>query len=169
MKLQREKICSEEEFLQLVEARQASFYRVAYRYVRNEEDAKDVVQEAVCKAYVAREQLQDPEKFYTWFYRILTNTAVSFLRKHEHTVAWDDEALTLPDWDAEERWGDALWVRDALAELEEKARTVIRLKIYENMTFAEIARTLSRPENSVKACYYRGLNSLKERMQVYGS
>ena len=67
----------------------------------------------------------------------------------------------------EEQWGDALWVRDSLAGLEEKSRTVIVLKVYENMTFGEIAQILQKPENSVKSLYYRGLKSLRERMLVY--
>ena len=49
---------SDEEFLALIEARKDSFYRVAYGYVRNSEDAKDLVQEAVCKAYVGKKHLK---------------------------------------------------------------------------------------------------------------
>ena len=45
---------------------------------------------------------------------------------------------------------------------------VIILKIYENMTFAEIAQILKKPENSVKSLYYRGLRTMRERMRVYG-
>ena len=68
----------------------------------------------------------------------------------------------------EERWGDAIWVQDSLARLEARSRTVIILKVYENMTFAEIAQILKKSENSVKSLYYRGLKSLKERMRVHG-
>ena len=158
---------SDEEFLQLIEARSNSFYRVAYGYVRNPEDAKDIVQEAVCKAYVGKKHLKEREKFYPWFYRILTHTAVSFLRKHARAVAWEKELLEAPQ-PQEEQWGDVLWVKDSLARIEEKSRTVIVLKIYENMTFAEIAQILRKPENSVKSLYYRGLKALRERMLVNG-
>ena len=155
------------EFLELIERKSDSFYRVAYGYVRNPEDAKDIVQEAVCKAYIGKKHLRDREKFYPWFYRILTHTAVSFLRKHTRAVAWEEELLEAPETQ-EERWGDTLWVQDSLARLEHKSRTVIVLKVYENMTFAEIAQILRKPENSVKSLYYRGLKSLKERMLVNG-
>ena len=169
MQLQRHpKPLSDAEFLALVEDKSDSFYRVAYGYVHNPEDAKDIVQEAVCKAYVGKGHLKEREKFYPWFYRILTNTAISFLRKHTRTVPWDEEILNIPADPEEECWGDSLWVKECLARLEDKSRTVIVLKIYENMTFAEIAQVLRKPENTVKTLYYRGLRSLKERMQVNG-
>ena len=168
MQLQREHTqLSDGEFLALIEEKGGSFYRVAYGYVRNAEDAKDIVQEAVCKAYVAKAHLKDRDKFYPWFYRILTHTAASFLRKHARAVAWDEELLDTPVME-EERWGDAIWVKESLAQVDGKSRTVIILKVYENMTFAEIAQILRKSENSVKSLYYRGLRSLKERMLVYG-
>jgi len=72
---------SDSEFVERIEQKKASFYRVAFGYTRNEDDALEVVQEAVCKAYTAKWRLRDPERFYPWFYRILTNTApLSFLR-----------------------------------------------------------------------------------------
>ena len=165
--LKQNQILSDAEFLTLIEHKSTSFYRVAYGYVRNPEDAKDIVQEAVCKAYVGKARLKEPDKFYPWFYRILTNTATSFLRKHARTVAWEDGILEAASME-EERWGDTLWVKESLARIDAKSRTVIILKIYENMTFTEIAQVLRKPENSVKSLYYRGLKSLKERMQVNG-
>lgn len=158
---------SDEEFLKLLEEKSSSFYRVAYGYAHNAEDAKDIVQEAVCKAYVAKGHLKDREKFYPWFYRILTHAAINFLRKHARAVAWDEELMDIPVMD-EERWGDAIWVKESLAQVDNKNRTVIILKVYENLTFAEIGQILRKSENSVKSLYYRGIRSLKERMLVYG-
>lgn len=158
---------SDAEFLELIEEKSDAFYRVAYGYTHNPEDAKDIVQEAVCKAYIGKDHLKERDKFYPWFYQILTRTATSFLRKHARSVAWSDEILdALPP--ENEPWGDILWVQESLARIDAKSRTVIVLKIYENMTFAEIAQILKKPENSVKSLYYRGLKLLKERMQIHG-
>ena len=81
MQLRADRELTDEEFLGLIEAKSDSFYRVAYGYVHNAEDAKDIVQDAVCKAYVGKASLKDREKFYPWFYRILAHTASSFLRR----------------------------------------------------------------------------------------
>lgn len=167
MQLQKETTTlSDEDFLRLIEEKGDSFYRVAYGYVRNAEDAKDIVQEAVCKAYVAKGKLKEREKFYPWFYRILTHTAATFLRRHARSVSWEEDLLKTPVIE-EEQWGDAIWVQDSLVRLEARSRTVIILKVYENMTFAEIAQILKKSENSVKSLYYRGLKSLKERMRIH--
>lgn len=86
---------SDSEFVERIEQKKASFYRVAFGYTRNEDDALEVVQEAVCKAYTAKWRLRDPERFYPWFYRILTNTALSFLRRRP------------PQGAVQEAWGRA--------------------------------------------------------------
>ena len=85
------------DFLALIQARERSIYRVAYGYVQNPEDAKDIVQEAVCKAYVGKKRLKDPGKFYPWFFRILANTAVSFLHQSSRTASIGLEELDLSD------------------------------------------------------------------------
>ena len=152
------------DFLALIQARERSIYRVAYGYVQNPEDTKDIVQEAVCKAYVGKKRLKDPGKFYPWFFRILANTAVSFLHQSSRTASIGLEELDLSRLD-EEHWNDALSVKESLKQLNGQARTVIVLKFYEDMTFSEIAQILKKPEATVKSMYYRGLKFLKERMQ----
>ena len=165
MQLQRTKNeMTDSAFLELIQAKETSIYRVAYGYVQNHEDAKDIVQEMVCKAYVGKKRLRDPDKFYPWFYRILANTAISFLRHSSRTISADPEEMELPSLDDEERWNNSLLVREALNGLNGKTRTVIILKVYENMTFSEISEITRRPLPAVKSMYYRGLKFLKERM-----
>ena len=155
---------SQSEFVERIEQKKASFYRVAFGYTRNEDDALEVVQEAVCKAYTAKWRLRDPERFYPWFYRILTNTApLSFLRRRPPQGAVQEAWDALPAEDGEERWADSLWLREELGRLDDRSRTVILLKFYEDMTFREIAQVLRKPESTVKSDYYRGMNQLKER------
>lgn len=137
---------SDSEFVERIEQKKASFYRVAFGYTRNEDDALEVVQEAVCKAYTAKWRLRDPERFYPWFYRILTNTALSFLRRRPPQGAVQEAWDALPAEDGEERWADSLWLREELGRLDDRSRTVILLKFYEDMTFREIAQVLRKPE-----------------------
>lgn len=167
MQLQiRKKELTDSDFLELVQAKEKSIYRVAYGYVQNSEDAKDIVQEAVCKAYVGKKRLKDPENFYPWFFRILANTAISFLHHSSRTLSFDLDGVDLFSLD-EELWNDTMTVKESLKQLSDPARTVIILKFYEDMTFSEIARILKKPEATVKTMYYRGLKFLKERMQFH--
>ena len=53
--------------------------------------------------------------------------------------------------------------QEELGRLDDRSRTVILLKFYEDMTFREIAQVLRKPESTVKSDYYRGMNQLKER------
>lgn len=57
-------------------AEQARFYRLAYSYLRQREDALDAVQSAVCRALERQDSLRDPELIRPWFYRILINTCI---------------------------------------------------------------------------------------------
>jgi len=65
-------------------------YRLAFSYVKNKEDALDVIQESICKAFVAAETLKYPNSIKTWYYRILVNTSLDLLRqrKKERNFNW---------------------------------------------------------------------------------
>ena len=59
---------------------QTRFYRLAYSYLHNREDALDAVQAAVCKALEKQDGLKDADAMRTWFYRILVNVCTDRLR-----------------------------------------------------------------------------------------
>ena len=61
----------------------AAFYRLAYSYVKNREAALDVVQEAVVKALQHISSLRNTDYMKTWFYRILVNECLMYLRKRK--------------------------------------------------------------------------------------
>ena len=68
-------------------------YRTAFAYVKNEEQALDVVQETVYKAYVSIEKLKNPEYFNTWITRILINNALTVIKKNSKVVYLDNNEL----------------------------------------------------------------------------
>ena len=59
---------------------QARFYRLAYSYLHDREEALDAVQTAVCKALEKQDSLRDAGAMRTWFYRILVNVCTDALR-----------------------------------------------------------------------------------------
>ena len=72
-----------EAFAQLVERYQRRAIQVAFGYVRNEEDARDLVQDAFVKAYRSLERFELGSSFYAWFHRIVVNVCIDHHRKQK--------------------------------------------------------------------------------------
>ena len=72
---------------------QARFYRLAYSYLKNREEALDAVQIAVCRALEKQDSLQEPDAVRTWFYRILVNVCTDMLRQRKRVTFVPPEAL----------------------------------------------------------------------------
>ena len=81
----------EEELVELIHTYKEKFYRIAYSYVKNEQDALDVIQESVYKAYCSLDKLKSPEYFKTWFTRILINKAIDQIRFKKRIVPLSPE------------------------------------------------------------------------------
>ena len=152
-----------ENLIQYILANQERFYRLAYSYTRNPEDALDAVQSAVCKALEAYGSLRNPDAIKTWFYRILTNECLRLLKERKK----DARTARLEDEDAVyyEKAYDRENVEAELDRLEPEVQTVIRLRFFEEMSLKEIAKITGSNVNTVKTRLYRGLKLLKENME----
>ncbi len=84
----------EKAFIELIEKQREKLYRVAYAYVKNEEDALDIVQETVYKAYISIDTLRKPKYFNTWLTKILINISLATLKKNKNIIYLDEEILT---------------------------------------------------------------------------
>lgn len=71
---------------------QNKFYRLAYSYVKNQEDALDVVQNAVCRALENYDSLRDEKAVKTWFYKILVNECFALLKAKKRMVLSEDDS-----------------------------------------------------------------------------
>ena len=133
------------------------YYRLAFCYASNQEDAMDIVQEGACRAIAAAEQLKYPQFADTWVYRIMINTAREYLRRNRREVAAGEE---LPEEGREDTYEETDLYR-ALQQLDEKERTVVICKYFEDMTLDEIADTEKENVNTVKSRLYRALKKLR--------
>ena len=138
---------------------QNKFYRLAYSYVRNREDALDVVQNAVCSALEHYQTLRSQEAIRTWFYRILVNECLMILRNRKQTFT-EDENLEEASYEDQgfERWDD---LSDSIGRLEPDTQMIIKLRFFEELPLKEIAQIMEMNLSSVKAKLYRGLKWLK--------
>lgn len=133
-----------------------SVYRFAYVYTRNKEYAEDVVSESIVRALSSIWKIRNPEHMQTWFYRIIINTANTYLRKQQKLTPTDE----VPEVGKEDDYSK-ISLEMMLNLLNDDLRVIVTLRYLEDMKISEIARVLSMNENTVKTRLYRALKILK--------
>lgn len=153
-----------ERLIQFILENQDRFYRVAYSYTKNQEDALDVVQSAVCKALEAHESIKSADAVKTWFYRILVNESLTVLKRRKKVVLTTD----IPEQENayyEEEYEKGDDIGRELGKLELDVQGIIKLRFFEEMSLKEIAGITGFNLNTVKTKLYRGLKLLKENIE----
>ena len=169
-------------FESLVKKYDRNVFRIANHITHNREDAEDVVQDAVLKAYENLEQFQGQSKFYTWLVRIAVNEALMKLRKRrpERTVSLDEDVKTeedsLPrevaDWspNPEQQYSQAE-LKDILTRtiqgLPQGFRTVFVLRDVEGLSTEETAEALDLSIPAVKSRLLRARLQLRDRLSRF--
>ena len=161
MKTKREKQTED-----LLLSQYSRYYRLAYSYVHNEQDALDIVQESAYKAMRDCRSVQNDAYLGTWLYRIVINTALEFLRKHnrEDTVEEVTEPLTaaVGDYTNELAQLHSKWeLEEMLEHLNDREKSVIILRFFEDYKLEDIAQITGENLNTVKARLYRALRKLR--------
>ena len=133
-----------------------AMYRLAYTYVRNEEDALDIVQESVYKAIKNAGKVQQEAYIRTWIWRIVMNTAVDLIRSRKNETGLEEAGET----GKEDTYQD-FDTLEALKILEPREKAVIVLRFFEDQKLEDIARTLQENTNTVKTILYRSLKKLR--------
>jgi RNA polymerase sigma-70 factor (ECF subfamily) len=167
--LARARAGDHEAFRVLVERHQGRLFRLAARVLRDEDLARDAVQDAFLKAYVSIRRFEGRSSLYTWLYRLTLNVCLDMRRrnKSDRTVEWPEVALSdgvlaaepvpaagtepLPSGpDTElERSEIRQRVGQAIEELPAEARETLLLREVDGLSYAEIAETLSIPKGTV--------------------
>ena len=133
-----------------------AMHRLAYSYVRNEEDALDIVQESVYKAIKNAGKVQQEAYIRTWIWRIVMNTAVDLIRSRKNETGLEEAGET----GKEDTYQD-FDTLEALKILEPREKAVIVLRFFEDQKLEDIARTLQENTNTVKTILYRSLKKLR--------
>ncbi len=142
---------------------QARFYRLAYSYLRDREEALDAVQTAVCRALEKREGLREPEAVVTWFYRILVHVCLDMLRVRRRFVPLTEDAPEMGSYEDPQPKDDSLAQR--VEALPTEIGTVIKLRFYEEMTLQEISEATGWNLSTVKSRLYTGLKKLRVSLE----
>ncbi|GAA3585965.1 RNA polymerase sigma factor [Snuella lapsa] len=152
-------------------------YCVAKRFVKDANDAEDVVQEAFIKAFSKLHQYKAEVTFGIWLKRIVVNKSIDFLKsKKQRLVALEEVHLKVIDAEDNDKWlvDDAITLNDvkkAINELPEKYQYVVMLYLIEGYDHQEISEILGVSEVASRTQLYRGKLLLQERLTLsnYGT
>lgn len=138
---------------------QTRFYRLAYSYLKDREEALDAVQTAVCRALEKQGSLQRSDAMRAWFCRILVNVCMDMLRSRKRVIFVAPEELDVGSYE------DPLPSDGSLAERVEQLpleiSTILKLRFYEELSLQEISEVTGVNLNTVKTRLYSGLKKLR--------
>ncbi|MDT0606936.1 RNA polymerase sigma factor [Croceitalea rosinachiae] len=141
---------------------------VAMRFLKNSDDAEDVLQESFIKAFQKIEQFSGEVTFGAWLKRIVVNKSIDFLKsKRERTVALDEGYMHVADddnWDVDEGI-DIGEIKKSIDSLSDKYKYVVQLFLVEGYDHNEIAEILNISETASRTRLVRGKGQLKELLK----
>ena len=140
------------------------YYRLAYTYVKNQQDALDIVQEAICKALESQHKLKNRDGIKSWFYKIVVHTALDFLRKSNKIVLTEDEILEDIGGSRSDNYEDTD-LMSAIDRLSDENKTIVVLRYFEAMKLQDIASIMNIPESTVKTKLYSSLKKLRIELE----
>ncbi|KPU44817.1 RNA polymerase sigma factor SigV [Oxobacter pfennigii] len=139
------------------------YYRLAYSHVKNIDDAMDIVQESIYKAISTINTLKEPSYIRTWFYRIVVNTSLDFLRKQKRLKVVGEDVITYLDSGITDTY-ENIDLSIAIDTLPDICRSIIILRYFEDLKLSEIAEILNENINTVKTHLYKSLEKLRLEM-----
>jgi RNA polymerase sigma factor (sigma-70 family) len=138
--------------------------RTASAITRNREMAKDAVQETFIRVYRQIDSYNPELPFDPWFYRILTNECLRFLKKESSLSKFELDLENEPSL-AEESFDHLSDLYDTIQSLDDTHRIPIILKYVLGFTEKEIAGILGLNQNTVKSRLFKGRKRLKEQLE----
>ena len=161
---------SRSEFTILYDQYVDKIYRFIYYKTHHKETAEDLTSVAFVKALNSFSSFdQNKGGFSAWIYKIARNTVIDFYRSKKTLINIDD-VWDLSDNQDIEREVDASLklaeVKKYLKNLSSEQRDVIILRVWEGLSYKEIAAVLGKSENSCKMMFFRTIKKLKEEMPL---
>src|SRR5262245_20924779 len=149
----------------LIRRHQKPLYFLCLRYVHDHDAAADLAQRAFIRVLEKLDGLREVQTFKSWLYRIAVNLSLNHLRDHARFVD-DDASPPEPDDGVETSAGietheRAQALRRAVVGLPTKQRMTLELRIYEDLSFREIALALDTTEGAAKVNFHYAVRKLR--------
>ncbi len=168
--INRSRASDEEAFAALFHQYKNLVYKTAYLMLDSADEAEDVLQEVFLQVYRSLSTFE-PSKgaFTTWLHRVTVNHCLSWRRKRRILIISLEKVPPLaltehPSW--QDRLEDEEAVRQTLSRLSEKLRTVVLLRHYLELSYAEIAQILNIPVGTVKSRLDLALKTLRNELRT---
>lgn len=143
------------------------------RIVLTHEDADDVLQNALIKAWNGLDSFHGDSKIITWLSRIAINESLDFMRKQKHVaaVSVDDSEMGIAQQLMADDYFDGdeteAQLQEAVASLPEVQRTVFSLRYFDEMKYSEISRIMGTSEGALKASYHIAVKKIRDFFQSH--
>lgn len=159
--VKRAKNGDKEALLNLIMDKKSEYYKLAYIYTMDKEDAMDAMEDMILILYGQIRKLKKDEVFYSWSKTILVNCCKSILRKKSRVIMLEEmeEEACEGGFEGRERRMDIITY---LKELNEHQQEAIKLKYLMDMDYESIAKLSNVPVGTVKSRVSTGLKKLKE-------
>jgi len=157
----------EESFDQIASIIHQDIINIAYRYVGNVEDAKDVLQNVLLKIYQKIKFFRKAAKFSSWVYRITTNTSLDLLRRRKRIYGLkgryekDHKDCQIFEQDKEIK-SKSMAIKETIHNLPDRQKKVFILKHYQGLTIREVSNILGCSQSTVKTHLVRAIDNIRK-------
>lgn len=158
-------------FTELVKRHQERLYHVAYRMVGNMEDSLDLVQKTFVRLFTHRGTFRGESRLSTWLYRILINFSKNYFRDSSRKPQVSGKDFSgMPDHsesavDHLQSESSREELRRIIQDLPEKQQLTIILRVYEELSYEEVAEVLNCSVGTAKSNFHHGLVNLRRRLK----
>ncbi|EGT0692776.1 sigma-70 family RNA polymerase sigma factor [Clostridium perfringens] len=152
---------NKESFGILIKNNKEYLYKMAFLYVKDEQDALEVIHETVYRGFLNIEKLKKAKFFNTWITRILINVSIDFLKKKGKNEMLDESTPIIKE-KCEISTEEKLDLYNAIDLLNDNYKTVIIMMYFNDMKIKDISKVMEIPENTVKTYLRRAKQALGE-------
>jgi RNA polymerase sigma-70 factor, ECF subfamily len=156
-----------EAFEMIIRTHSRTLFAIAYGILQNREEAEDVVQDALVKAWKTRWRVRDPEKFPAWLATIARHRAHDIFRKRRTVpLSTTNDEVIEPNSTAESNGSELdQQLRSALAALPELHRAALTLRYFEEMDYRSIENILGLSNGALRGILGRALASMRKQLR----
>lgn len=155
-------------FETLIQRHDKFLMKVVVRMTRDLDMAEDVVQETFIKAYKRLNLFEGRASFRSWLYQIALNTTRNRFRKNQRETLGVENMEVAIDGEIENHMASKdvrTLLQEEIEKLPERQRMALSLRVFDDLSFKEIAEIMQCPYDTAKANYRHALLKLKARLE----